>query len=46
MFIAADMAWLNRTLTFSATTFGRPVEEATIVSVIFTGQSQVERHPE
>ncbi|BDU17514.1 phage tail protein [Lysobacter auxotrophicus] len=45
MFIPADMSWLNRTLTFRAMTFGRPVEEATIVSVVFTGQSQVERHP-
>lgn len=45
MFIPAELAWLNRTLTFRATTFGRPVDEATIASVVFTGQSQVERRP-
>lgn len=45
MFIPAELAWLGRTLTFRATTFGRPVDEATIASVVFTGQSQVERRP-
>jgi hypothetical protein len=45
MFIPADLAWLNRPLTFRATTFGRPVDEATIITVTFTGQSQVERRP-
>lgn len=45
MFIPAELSWLNRDLTFRATTFGRPVEEATITTVTFTGQSQVERRP-
>lgn len=45
MFIPAELAWLGRTLTFRATTFGRHVDEATIASVVFTGQSQVERRP-
>lgn len=45
MFIPAELAWLNRTLTFRATTFGRPTSEATIIAVTFTGQSQVERRP-
>lgn len=45
MFIPADLTWLNRTLTFRATTFGRPVDEATMLSVVFTGQSQTERRP-
>jgi len=45
LFIPAELSWLNRTLTFRATTFGRPADEATITTVIFTGQSQVERQP-
>lgn len=45
MFIPAELSWLNRTLTFRATSSGRPVDEATITSVVFTGQSQVERQP-
>lgn len=45
MFIPAELAWLGRDLTFRATTFGRPVDEATIITVPFTGQSQVERRP-
>lgn len=45
MFIPAELAWLNRSLTFRATTFGRPVDEATIITVTFTGQSQVEQQP-
>ena len=45
MFIPAELAWLGRTLTFRAMTFGRPADEATIASVVFTGQSQVERQP-
>lgn len=45
MFIPADLAWLNRTLTFRATTLGRPVDEATMLSVAFSGQAQVERRP-
>lgn len=45
MFIPAELAWLEQDLTFRAITFGRPVDEATIVTVPFTGQSQVERRP-
>ena len=45
MFIPAELSWLGRDLTFRAITFGRPVDEATIVTVPFTGQSQVERQP-
>lgn len=45
MFIPAELAWLGQDLTFRAITFGRPVDEATIVTVPFTGQSQVERRP-
>lgn len=45
LFIPAELSWLNRDLTFRATTFGRPVDEATITTVTFTGQSQVERQP-
>lgn len=45
LFIPAELAWLNRTLTFRATTFGRPVSEATIISATFTGQSQTEFAP-
>lgn len=45
LFIPAELAWLNRTLTFRATTFGRPVSEATIISATFTGQSQTEFPP-
>jgi hypothetical protein len=45
MFIPADLSWLGRDLTFRVNTFGRPLDEATIVTVTFTGQSQVERRP-
>lgn len=45
MFIPAELSWLGRDLTFRATTFGRPIDEATIITVTFTGQSQVERRP-
>jgi len=45
MFIPADLSWLNRTLTFRAATFGRPIDEATIASVAFTGRSQRELAP-
>lgn len=45
MFIPAELSWLGRDLTFRATTFGRPVDEATIITVPFTGQSQIERKP-
>lgn len=45
LFVPAELSWLGRTLTFRATSFGRPVDEATIVSFVFTGQSQVERQP-
>lgn len=45
MFIPAELSWLGRDLTFRATTLGRPLDEATVVTVTFTGQSQVERRP-
>ena len=45
LFIPAELSWLNRDLTFRATTFGRPADEATITTVTFTGQSQAERQP-
>lgn len=45
MFIPAELTWLGQDLTFRAVTFGRPIDEATIVTVTFTGQSQVERRP-
>jgi hypothetical protein len=45
LFIPAELSWLDRTLTFRSTSFGRPSDEATITSVVFTGQSQVERQP-
>lgn len=45
MFIPAELAWLGKTLTFRAATLGRPVDEATILSVTFSGQSQTEYAP-
>lgn len=45
MFIPAELAWLGRPLTFRATSLGRPVDEATIITATFTGQSQTERRP-
>lgn len=45
MFIPAELSWLGRDLTFRATTLGRPVDEATIITVPFTGASQTERRP-
>lgn len=45
IFVPSDLALLNRTLTFRATTFGRPLDEATVTTMVFTGQSQRERRP-
>lgn len=45
IFVPADLILLNRTITFRATTFGRPTDEATIVNFTFTGKSQRERAP-
>jgi hypothetical protein len=45
IFVPADLVLLNRTITFRATSFGRPVDEATVVTITFTGQSQRERRP-
>lgn len=45
VFIPAELSWINRQLTFRAATFGRPLDEATIMTVTFTGQTQVERQP-
>lgn len=45
MFIPAELAWLGRDLTFRAATLGRPIDEATITTVTFTGASQTERKP-
>jgi hypothetical protein len=45
MFIPAELAWLGRDLTFRAATLGRPIDEATITTVTFTGASQTERRP-
>ena len=45
MFIPADLSWLNRTLTFRAATFGRPLDEATVATVVFVGRSQRELAP-
>lgn len=45
LFVPAELSWLNRTLTFRATTIGRPIDEATVTSVTFIGRSQTERQP-
>lgn len=45
MFIPAELTWLGRDLTFRAATLGRPIDEATITTVTFTGASQTERKP-
>lgn len=45
VFIPAELSWINRPLTFRAATFGRPLDEATVMTVTFTGQTQVERQP-
>lgn len=45
IFVPADLAVLNRSLTFRATTFGRPIDEATVTTIVFIGQSQRERRP-
>lgn len=42
-FVPAELTWRNRTLTFRATTFDTPVEEATIEAVGFVGKNQIER---
>jgi hypothetical protein len=44
-FIPAELTDLGRTLTFRATSFGTTVADATVVSMVFTGNSQKERQP-
>lgn len=44
-FVPVDLALLGQTLTFRATSIGRPVSEGSIVSVGFTGQSQTDHAP-
>jgi hypothetical protein len=44
-FIPAELAMLNRSLTFRATSFGTSTDDATIINVTFTGQSQTEFAP-
>lgn len=41
--IPANLSDVGRTFTFRATSFGGTVADATIVSLIFTGRSQIER---
>lgn len=45
IFVPGDLTALNRTLTFRATSIGRPIDEATVTTMVFTGQSQRERQP-
>ena len=45
LFIPAELSWLGRPLTFRAATLGRPLDEATVTTITFTGQSQRERRP-
>lgn len=43
--IPANLVDVGRTLTFRATSFGGRTEDATIVEVVYTGRSQIERAP-
>lgn len=45
VFVPADLTWIGRDITLRAATFGRPIDEATIVTFQFTGNSQRERAP-
>lgn len=44
-FVPAELTWLNQSLTFRATSLGTSTDEATVITVTFTGQSQTERQP-
>lgn len=43
--VPASIVDIGRTLTFRATSFGGTVESGTVVSIIFEGNGQTERHP-
>lgn len=43
--IPASIADIGKTFTFRATSFGRPIESATVVSMVYAGRSQIEREP-
>lgn len=43
--IPASLSDIGRTLTFRATSFGNAVEDGTVVSMVYTGRSQIEREP-
>lgn len=43
--IPAGLLDLGRTLTFRATSYGTTVESGTVVSMLYTGRSQIEREP-
>jgi hypothetical protein len=44
-FIPAELTDVGRTLTFRATSFGAATDTATVVSIPYTGRSQIERKP-
>lgn len=41
--VPANLTDIGRTITFRATSFGASIEDATVVSITYTGQSQTER---
>lgn len=43
--VPASLTDLGRTITFRATSFGASLDDATVVSVTYAGQSQTERSP-
>lgn len=43
--VPASILDVGRTLTFRATSFGTALEDGTVVSMVYTGRSQIERQP-
>lgn len=41
--LPANLTDIGRTLTFRATSFGTSIEDATVISITYEGQSQIER---
>jgi hypothetical protein len=43
--VTASLTDIGRTMTFRATSFGQAVDDATVVSMVYAGRSQIEREP-
>lgn len=45
-YVPCQLAWLGKTLTLRATSYGNSVDDATVLDFVFQGKSQVEMQPQ